>query len=188
VVDGIHDMGGMAGFGPVVRDEQSFHADWERRVFALNLLSGLANIDAGRHAIERLDPVSYLTAGYFGRWLGALELIVRENDATIAPTAPTSLREIERPPRFGTGDRVCARRQPSPGHTRLPRYARGQVGTVAIVHPPFVLPDTNAHGRGEHPEHVYAVRFDARELFGETAEPGTTLHVDLFESYLEPAP
>jgi nitrile hydratase len=50
-----------------------------------------------------------------------------------------------------------------------------------------VLPDTNAHGRGEHPEHVYVVRFDARELFGETAEPGTTLHVDLFESYLEPA-
>ena len=72
------------------------------------------------------------------------------------------------------------------GHTRLPRYARGLRGTVALVHPPFVFPDTNAHGRGEEPQHVYAVRFAARELWGDDAEPGVQVHVDCFESYLEP--
>ncbi len=51
----------------------------------------------------------------------------------------------------------------------------------------WVLPDTNAHHQGEHPEPVYAVRFDGTELWGASAEPGTSVTVDLFESYLEPA-
>jgi nitrile hydratase len=57
---------------------------------------------------------------------------------------------------------------------------------VALVHPSFVLPDTNAHRQGENPEYVYAVRFSGRELWGGDADPGLAVHVDLFESYLEP--
>jgi nitrile hydratase len=57
---------------------------------------------------------------------------------------------------------------------------------IAIVHPSaWVLPDTNAHGLGECPESVYSVRFEGRELWGEDSEAGTSVHVDLFESYLE---
>ena len=73
------------------------------------------------------------------------------------------------------------------GHTRLPGYARSRRGTIAIIQGGWVLPDTNAHGRGECPEHVYAVCFSGEELWGEAAEPGTSVHIDLFESYLENA-
>ena len=183
-MDGIHDMGGMAGFGPVERDETIFHADWERRVFGMSV--GLANIDAFRHAIERLDPITYLTAGYFGRWLAALELLAAEDDPRLRGGTPSARRAIDRAPAFAVGDRVRARRLPAAGHTRLPRYARGQRGTVMIVHPGFVFPDTHAHGRGEKPQHVYSVGFWATDLWGETAEPDTRVNVDLFEDYLEP--
>ena len=192
-MDGIHDLGGMQGFGPVPwsESEASFHAPWEGRVFALAslaLAAGVANVDAFRHTIERLDPVTYLTAGYFGRWLAATERLIE--DATgkplSPPTTPGSLRPVGKPPRFALGSRVRTRRMHPTGHTRLPRYARGLRGTVALVHPSFVFPDTNAHERGEEPQHVYAVRFAARDLWGEGAEPGVQVHVDCFESYLEP--
>ena len=192
-MDGIHDLGGMQGFGPVPwsESEPSFHAPWEGRVFALASLAiaaGVANVDAFRHAIERLDPVTYLTAGYFGRWLGAAELLIEETTGKqlTRPAAPGTLRAVAHAPRFAVGDRVRTRQMHPAGHTRLPRYARGLRGTVALVHPAFVFPDTNAHGRGEEPQHVYAVRFDARELWGEAAEPGVLVHVDCFERYLEP--
>jgi len=81
---------------------------------------------------------------------------------------------------------VRARNLQPAGHTRLPGYARGKLGSIARVYPGFVLPDTNAHLRGENPQRVYAVRFDARELFGSGAEANACVHVDLFESYLEP--
>ena len=82
-MNGIHDMGGMHGFGPVVveANEPVFHARWEARVRALISLAlrrGIANVDEFRHAIERMDPVEYLSAGYYGRWLRALETLVRE--------------------------------------------------------------------------------------------------------------
>ena len=74
------------------------------------------------------------------------------------------------------------------GHTRLAGYVRGKRGEIAIVHPgAWVLPDTHAHAEGECPEYVYAVRFSGEELWGEAAEPATSVCVDLFESYLEVA-
>jgi nitrile hydratase subunit beta len=76
-LNGVHDLGGMHGFGPVVREENEpvFHADWERRVFALFLMAGpkLGTLDAMRHAIERIPPASYLRSTYYERWLYALE-------------------------------------------------------------------------------------------------------------------
>ena len=81
-MDGIHDLGGMHGFGAVPReaDEPVFHAEWERRVFALDLLVEAfvegANIDAFRHAIERLDPATYLTVSYYEKWAHALEALL----------------------------------------------------------------------------------------------------------------
>jgi nitrile hydratase subunit beta len=77
-MDGIHDMGGMDGFGKVAAeaDEPVFHADWEGRVLALNRAigsRGLWNIDQGRYGIERLDPQVYLAASYYQKWFLRLE-------------------------------------------------------------------------------------------------------------------
>lgn len=189
-------MGGMHGFGSisVERDEPVFHEAWEARVFAVTSLAlgaGIANVDRFRQAIERLDPVEYLTSGYYGRWLGALETLLREfreRGERLDPTGRGTLRTVTSAPRFAIGATVRTRNLQPTGHTRLPGYARGRSGTIARVHPGFVFPDTNAADRGENPQWVYAVRFDAVELFGDFAERNACVHVDLFESYLVPEP
>jgi nitrile hydratase len=82
---------------------------------------------------------------------------------------------------------VLTRNEHPTGHTRLPRYARGKAGEIERVHGVFVLPDSNAHGRGETPQWLYTVRFDGRELWGEAADPTLTVSIDAWEGYLEPA-
>ncbi len=81
-MNGIHDMGGMHGFGPIVRerDEPVFHNEWERRTFALTLsMMGLAlNIDEFRRTVERIPPHRYLAASYYERWFLALESMLVE--------------------------------------------------------------------------------------------------------------
>ena len=74
------------------------------------------------------------------------------------------------------------------GHTRLPRYARGKRGVVLLVHGPQTFPDTNAHGLGRQPQPLYNVRFEGRELWGDSAEPGQVVYLDLWDSYLDPGP
>ena len=203
-------MGGMEGFGTVVKDEVVFHAPWERRTFGLVASTRVeaSNTDEFRHAIERLDPALYLSAGYYGRWLAALEVrlvdrgIVASDEvdarasAAARPSAVPAIglptesptggpqRTIESPARFAVGAAVRVRDVHPHGHTRLPRYVRGRVGTVRVVHPAFVFPDTLAHGRGEQPQYVYAVAFSAHELWGEGDH---VVHVDVWETYLEPA-
>ena len=68
--------------------------------------------------------------------------------------------------RFAVGDAVVTRNVHPPGHTRLPRYARGKRGVIQRLHGAQIFPDSNAHGLGESPQPLYAVRFDARELWG----------------------
>jgi nitrile hydratase beta subunit len=103
------------------------------------------------------------------------------------PRGPeTFFRPSAAPLRFAPGDRVVTRAWRRAGHTRLPRYARGKRGQIAAVRGVCVFPDANAHGRGEQPEPVYAVSFDARELWGDTAEPNQRVFIDLWESYLAP--
>ena len=76
-MNGVHDMGGMQGFGPVVpeADEPRFHAPWERRAFALTLAMGATgpwNLDQSRAARESLPPAQYLASSYYQIWLAAL--------------------------------------------------------------------------------------------------------------------
>lgn len=87
----VHDLGGLHGFGPVAPEpadhEPTFHADWERRVFALVLACGALGrwtLDASRHARERLDPVAYLRSSYFERWLAGLETLLVERGVVTA--------------------------------------------------------------------------------------------------------
>ena len=90
-------------------------------------------------------------------------------------------------PQFAVGDRVRTTAAEPRGHTRLPAYARGKPGTIAIVQGCYLVPDRRALREGEEPQWVYAVRFDARDLWDERAEPNEVVHIDLWESYLEGA-
>ena len=104
--------------------------------------------------------------------------------------APTS-RDAG-PPIFGAGDHVRTRRPArnlhvTGGHTRLPAYAAGHVGTVIRCHGAHVLPDTSAHGLGERPEPLYTVAFRATDLWGEAAHASDSVRLDLWQSYLEAA-
>jgi len=90
-------------------------------------------------------------------------------------------------PKFKEGEHVRARNINPVGHTRLPRYARGKAGTIERDHGVFVFPDTNAHFLGEKPQHVYSVRFSARELWGDQAVPQDAVYLDMWDDYLEPA-
>jgi nitrile hydratase subunit beta len=82
-MNGVHDMGGMHGFGPVEPEpnEPVFHSDWEARALALNRAMGYAklwNIDMSRAAIEVLPPDVYLTRSYYEKWLLRLEQLLLE--------------------------------------------------------------------------------------------------------------
>src|SRR6185369_17011120 len=88
------------------------------------------------------------------------------------------------PPRFKPGDRVVTHNEHPLGHTRLPRYARGKRGVIDRDHGVFVFPDTNAMTRDTKPQHCYAVRFSAQELWGATASPRDSVYVDLWDDYL----
>ncbi|RTL63685.1 MAG: nitrile hydratase subunit beta [Pseudonocardiaceae bacterium] len=193
-----------------------FHADWERRVLAVTLAAGAMGrwtIDESRHVRESIPPAEYLTSSYYAIWLRGLEdllvahgLVSRDElaagraagpgepatvlrAAAVAPALAAGTpytREMATPARFAAGDRVRTRTMHPRGHTRLPRYARGHTGTVVAVRGGHVLPDRNAHGGGEQPEWLYTVRFDARELWGDDADPTSTVDIDAWESYLEP--
>jgi nitrile hydratase len=89
-------------------------------------------------------------------------------------------------PRFQVGQSVRALNINPVGHTRLPRYARGKRGTIERDHGVYIFPDTNAHALGEKPQHVYSVRFTARELWGEQGAPRDSIFVDMWDDYLEP--
>jgi hypothetical protein len=89
--------------------------------------------------------------------------------------------------RFEVGQQVRARNMNPVGHTRLPRYARGKTGSVVRCHGVFVFPDTNAHFLGEQPQHLYSVRFTARELWGDEASPRDSVYIDMWDSYLDHA-
>ncbi|HEY6617672.1 MAG TPA: SH3-like domain-containing protein, partial [Vicinamibacterales bacterium] len=88
-------------------------------------------------------------------------------------------------PRFKVRQRVRARNISPTGHTRLPRYVRGKAGVIVRDHGVYLFPDSNAHFQGEKRQHVYSVRFAATELWGEFASPRDSVHLDLWDDYLE---
>lgn len=176
---------------------------------------GYWSIDESRHARETLHPADYYASTYYEIWIKALEKLLQRHGFVGAEelAAGTALggaakpkrvlqaaqvadvlarggpcdRPVAAPARFELGQRVRTRNFHPAGHTRLPRYARGKVGTIDAVREGFVLPDTNAHGRGENPQWVYTVVFDAAELWGDGADPTLTVSIDAWEGYLEPA-
>jgi nitrile hydratase len=97
-MNGIHDMGGLHGFGVVAveKDEPVFHARWEGRVFALTQVldtKGIYNLDEHRHEIELMDSASYLTDTYYGRWLFAMERILNRKNILRREEVETRIRQ-----------------------------------------------------------------------------------------------
>jgi nitrile hydratase subunit beta len=216
-----HDLGGRRGFGPVPiePDEPVFHAHWEASVIAgilATMLAGLYNVDQFREGIDDLEPLSYLTLGYYRRWLHTLEVncvkagvfsdeeLERRIDELASGAEPREGRNREiaaqlrdliylsapaleaspSPPAFAVGDRVRGRVLDGARHARIPLYAQGRPGVVHRVLPAFPEPDANRLGLGERREHVYSVRFVARDLWDD-ADPHAAIILDLWESYLE---
>jgi nitrile hydratase len=99
----------------------------------------------------------------------------------------TSKADEDIAPRYRVGDRVITRNIHPLGHTRLPRYARGKRGVIAIDHGVWVFPDTAGNGLGRQPQHCYAVRFEARELWGDAVTARDAIYIDLWDDHLEPA-
>lgn len=171
-------------------------------------------LDHSRAAIERLPQDEYLRMSYYERWFESSVvglalthgMITEEEvrtgraaagstrvtpalDTARATSTPTrGIRSAADPtvrPRFRVGQRVHTLNINPAGHTRLPRYARDKQGVIVRDHGVYAFPDTVAHDLGEKRQHVYAVRFAARELWGETASARDSVHLDLFEDYLE---
>jgi nitrile hydratase len=94
-------------------------------------------------------------------------------------------RPAPAPAKFKIGDRVRAKNIHPATHTRLPRYARGHVGVVERQHGAHVFPDSVVVGKGEDPQWLYTVRFDAQELWGADADPKLKVSIEAFEPYLE---
>ena len=199
------------------KNEPVFHARWEARVYAMNRALGAWrkwNLDAWRHDIELLPPADYLRMSYYEKWFVALEkrvvkygLVTKEEMESGKPApgsikatpvfTPEDARNYNRgipssknpaiAPLFQVGQRVRARNINPTGHTRLPRYARGKIGQIDRDHGVYVFPDTNAQYLGEKRQHVYSVRFVARELWGEIASPRDAVYIDMWDDYLERA-
>jgi len=201
-MDGIHDLGGRQGFGPVRHSPaaQAFHAPWEKRVNALYSLAvrlGIFNMDEYRHAIERMEPRHYLSAGYYERTLTSLATLCIEKglvtradlERRAGGAFPLSLpaaagrSNVAERPRLEIGDRVRVRSDHVPGHVRLPGYIRGKSGVVVGASPLYPFPDAHAHGVPADDEPTYDVRFSSLELWPNSAE-AAFVHVGVFQSYL----
>jgi nitrile hydratase len=224
-MNGVHDMGGMQGYGTIKYEanEPTFHEEWEARLVAMRVVVGpKPGLRPGgfRFDTEQLDPVFYLSASYYERWLAGFEsgliergLITPEELAERVdlysedPAAPVPARqnpdlarnaltrltrrvEPEREdgsPRFKPGDRVRTRNIHPRGHTRMPRYVRGKQGEIARCYGARNVLDFEPGDPIFPLQPVYSVRFAMQELWGESAENGEYLYVDLWEKHLEPA-
>jgi nitrile hydratase subunit beta len=200
-----HDLGGVAGFGPVVAEpnEPVFHYDWERQVFGLVLAVGFWRrwtLDMSRHTRESLP--GYLAMTYYERWFAGLTTLIERFGLTRSPPSGpplqaqdfspggpgvTPVRESNRPARFAPGDAVHTKVIDGPGHTRLPRYAQARTGVIAARRGAHLLPDDSAAGLPLNVQPLYSVRFEARELWGPDASASDSVYLDLWDSYLDPA-
>lgn len=209
-MDGIHDLGGMQGFGKVPHTNNSlsykpvFHEDWEHLAYSLLFLAAdqLKNfsVDELRHAIERMDSRHYFSAPYYDRIVIGTATLLVENGVISHEELNQFLGsefKLARPywsegrvgksgrSAFEVGDLVEVRNEFVSGHIRMPGYVRGKQGVIlhrTSVKWPF--PDTIGHGKAAVAEPTYHVRFKMSDLWGTAGDDGFVV-VDLFESYLD---
>lgn len=218
-MNGVHDMGGMHGMGPIGHDpnEPIFHHEWEGRVWAMFRATGAYGRGVWknfRFELEQIPPAEYLRMPYYEKWFTVLvnrlkrsrfitedELVSGKVDTSLPrpqvppppPPVPgaipgASRLDLKVPARYRSGQSVRGRNIHPEGHTRLPRYVRGKRGVITRDHGVWALQDTDAAGGPVgNPQHVYTVRFAARELWGAQASARDSVYVDLWEDHLERA-
>lgn len=203
---------------PFEQNEPTYHTEWERTTFGVNMLllmTGIYNADESRHSMERIPAPHWLNSSYYRHWLDGMEMLLLEKGfvdrdelaagkslhhasvgrhqqaltpgeaRTMASTNHQVTGEAADPARFKVGEKVRAKNINPRGHTRLPRYIRGRVGTI-VTHPgAFLYADSRARGEGDDPQHTYSVRFEGEELWGPDAGPRDAVYIDLYDPYLE---
>lgn len=219
-MDGIHDLGGKHGFGSVQREpnEPVFHAYWEAKMFAIMRASGPAgawySADRFRHLVERIDPISYLSDGYYGRWLGGVETGLIEagilQQAEIQqrylelggePSIRVAARSVDQPDSMGG----VPAGQGSRRSASAPSFKKGdEVVTSAVVKPGHTRLPAYARGKvgrvlqchagwvfpdtNAHGEGEQPQNLYSVEFSGQTlwgdSSEAMTLCLDLFEPYL----
>ena len=203
-MDGMHDLGGKQGFGPVrfVPNAPVFHADWEVRANAMYPMAvtvGLINMDEYRYAIERMEPRHYVAATYYERsltsvaslmvekgWVSAADLAQKAGCVfPLAKPGVAGRSNLSNAQNYTVGDRVKVRDDLVAGHVRLPAYLRGKLGEVVGCSPSYPFPDGHAHGVPSEPEPTFDVRFRAQDLWPESADDAF-VHAAIFRSYLQP--
>ena len=203
-MDGIHDLGGRQGFGPVryPPDAPAFHAEWEMRVNALYALAvrlGIFNMDEYRHAIERMEPRHYLSASYYERSLTSLatlcvekgvvtrEELERRADGAFplaraerARAAPTAAARSASSPAT-----ACASRPTSfPATSACRPTSAARPASSSASRRPIRFPTRTRTASTPHDEPTYDVRFRTEDLWPNSADPAL-VHVGVFQSYLE---
>ena len=199
-----------------------FPNGWEATVFGMTLACGMLgqwNLDQTRCAREQMQPAHYLASSYYEHWLHGLERLLVERgllstaelqtgkatgkgrlqavtvervSEILGQGAPTIL-PAEATPRFVSGARVRVRNGTPKSHTRAPRYTHGCEGVIMLHHGAHIFPDQHAASGEKQPKHLYNVRFEVRELWGEADGEGlagkapAAVYVDLFEPYLAAA-
>jgi nitrile hydratase len=159
--------------------------DYLRHSYYENWLVGLEKMLVETGVVTSEELASGKAAQPAGEDLRKHRLQAEDVPGILTRGSPTTM-PADTPPRFQPGDRVRARNQHPTDHTREPRYVRGRVGVIHEHHGAHVFPDLSAKGVSVG-RHLYCVRFDASELWGEHANGNSTVYVDLWEDYLEPA-
>lgn len=177
-MNGVHDMGGMTCFGPVVQEENEpfFHAPWERQVFAMTMLGmgRLDTLDAFRHAVERMDPDHYLQSSYYEHWLAALEVLAVEHGIVTPEELATGVPQTtsvgsepplpsEAVPIIVTKGAPCNR----PAGKRKPRFSVGDTITAKNLNP---------SGHTRLPRYVRGKQGVIHLLHGTFVYPDTNAH------------
>ena len=164
--------------------------DYSKFSYYEKWLGGLANLLFQKGFINKNEILSGSVESKAPLEWRQRVLSAKNVGAALAAGAPTRRDGLE--PIFAIGQKVCAK-LPSDtllitnGHTRLPYYISGKTGAIIRCHGVHVLPNTNAHFLGEHPENLYAVEFKASDLWEQDPSSSDTVVVDCWESYLEAA-
>ena len=215
-MDGPQDLGGKESYGPIEVDSPEYRADWERRQWALSKLVSTPGviIDWFRHGLETMPPAVYLSVPYFQKWnanamalgIDAGQYTLKEcvtGKADVQGATPPVLsvddcealqrslnvdfaQPIDAAPLFQIGDQVITDARPSPGHSRLPAYARGAIGRVIAHHGSHLFADAGAAG-SHVSEHLYTIEFRTGDLWSDAQAPEDVVCLDLWEPYLASA-
>jgi nitrile hydratase len=156
-----------------------FYGRWLHTLEANCVRSGVFTEDEIEQRMDELASGTRTPATSDPAIAEGLRVLIRDG-------APNG-RDAGREPAYRVGDRVRGRVLADMRHARIPGYAQGRSGVVERVHPAFPEPESSRIGAGERPEQVYGVRFAARDLWPD-ADHGTSIVVDLWESYLDPEP